>query len=383
MPAYEHCSLLKERGSMDDTLKILAVDDVEMNLEMLELMLSSLGGVFLKAGNGREALQVLEHNRDTDIILLDLEMPVMDGFETLAKLKKNNVLREIPVIVITSGRNEVLRTLALGANDFLAKPYDKEELKLRVMNHVRSKKLFDFSRDMNKLLEIEVARKTLDLQKALARSQEAEYEISLRLGRAAEFRDLETGMHTQRVSELSMLLSSLAGLAEEECELVRKAAPLHDVGKIGIPDNILLKPGKLEYSEFEIMKLHTMIGGKILTDAAHYPILDAGSIIALQHHEKWDGSGYPNGLKGEGIHIYGRIVMIVDVFDALTSDRPYKKAFPLDKAVEIMVEGRGGFFDPTLLDLFLEHLDRFVQIREILGDAPGEQSHLSDLVKFI
>jgi putative two-component system response regulator len=241
------------------------------------------------------------------------------------------------------------------------------------MNHVRSKKLSDLAKDMNSVLEGEVVKKTAALQKALKQSQEAEYEISLRLGKAAEFRDQETGMHTRRISELSKHLAMLAGLSDEQCELLRKSSPLHDVGKIGIPDRILLKPGKLDEGEFEIMKQHTDIGGKILSDAEHYPVIDVGCIIARQHHEKWDGSGYPARLKGENIDMFARIVSIADVFDALSSERPYKKAFPLDKTISIMEEGRSTFFDPSYLDLFLTNIPDFVGIREALKDVLEEQ----------
>lgn len=364
---------------MDDRIKILAVDDIEMNLAMLEFMLTDLNCEFMKAGNGQQALALLEENPDIDIILLDLEMPVMDGFETLTRLKQSNRFRETPVIVITAGKQEILRTLALGANDFLAKPPHQEELKLRVMNHARSKKLHDIVREMNTSLESEVARKTAALQDALSLSQKAEYEISMRLGKAAEFRDLETGMHTKRVSEFSFLLAKLAGLPAEDCELLRKAAPLHDVGKIGIPDHILLKSGKLDPEEFEIIKLHTVIGKKILTSDEYYPILYAGQIVAMQHHEKWNGTGYPMGLKAQRIHIFGRILIIVDIFDALTSDRPYKKAFPMEKTMEIMKDGRGKFFDPDLLDLFVGHVEDFVRIKEAFQDIPGELPPLCEL----
>ena len=363
-----------------EKIKILAVDDVAMNLAMLECMLAELDCTFLKAGDGQKAIELLEQNPDTDIILLDLEMPVMDGFATLTHLKKSDRFRDIPVIVITAGKNEILRTLALGANDFLPKPADKAELLLRVKNHARSKKLFDFVRNTNQFLESEVAKKTAALQDALKLSREAEFEIALLLGKAAEFRDLETGLHTKRVSELSFLLACLAGLPLEDCELLRKASPLHDVGKIGIPDNILLKPGKLSPEEFETIKLHTIIGGHILQDAARYPILDAGQIVALQHHEKWDGSGYPRGLKGEEIHVFGRIVLIVDIFDALTSDRPYKKVFSLEQSLDIMRQGRGSFSDPRLLDLFLGRSEDFIQIKEALRDLPGELTSLQDLL---
>jgi len=354
---------------MTDSVKILAVDDVQMNLDMLELMLTGVGGVFLKAMNGAEALEILSGNVDTDTILLDLEMPVMNGFELLAALKIDDRYRDIPVIVVTSDKHEVLRSLALGANDFLTKPYDPEELKLRVRNHLHSKKLLDLSNNMSQVLEREVIKKTADLRRALDFSCKTEYEISLRLGKAAEFRDVETGMHIKRISEFSKILGRLAGLSAKACEVLRYSSPLHDVGKIGIPDRILLKPGKLDPDEFQIMQLHTVIGGTILSEAKSYPVIAAGQVIALQHHEKWDGTGYPNGLAGKSIHLFGRIVMIVDVFDALLSERPYKKAFTLEETMRIMHEGNGVFFDPELLALFVEHLPQFTRVREQLQDG--------------
>ena len=365
---------------MNTEVKILAVDDVEMNLEMLDVMLSELDIQLFKAGNGQEALDLLEREPDIDAILLDLEMPVMNGFETLQALKRSDNFRDIPVIVITADRDEVVKTLALGANDFLSKPYNPDEMRLRVMNHVRSKKLNDLSSDMNKVLESEVVKKTTALQKALKLSKEAEYEISLRLGMAAEFRDLETGMHTRRISALSKALATLTSMSEEDSETLRFASPLHDVGKIGIPDRILLKPGKLDANEFEIMKMHTVIGGKILTDAERYPMLESGRIIALQHHERWDGKGYPHGLSGTDIHIFARIVAIVDVFDALTSERPYKKAFSLEKTEATMREGLGTFFDPDLLPLFFNNIDLFVKIKDELQDEPVAEESENDML---
>jgi putative two-component system response regulator len=178
-------------------------------------------------------------------------------------------------------------------------------------------------------------------------------------------------MHTLRISYLSCELAELAGLSEEKCEVLRYASPLHDVGKIGIPDRILLKPGILTENEFEIMRMHTTIGGKILSNAARYPVIEAGRIVAEQHHERWNGSGYPNRLSGTDIHIFGRIVMVVDIFDALVSERPYKKAFSLEQTIDMMVKDRSIFFDPGLLDLFVNNLDRFVAINNSLQDAPG------------
>lgn len=358
-----------ERHVMSDEIKILTVDDDHLNLEMIDLMLSELDYTVIKSLNGYEALIALEINPDIDIILLDLEMPVMNGYETIKRLKENSSWREIPVIVVTASANEVTRALELGSNDFLAKPYNPEELRLRVMNHVRSKKLADFAKNMNQVLENEVIKKTAELKNALNLSKEAEYEISIRLGKAAEFRDKETGMHIHRISEMSRHLGEIAGFSEDKCEVLHKAAALHDVGKIGIPDNILLKPGKLDADEFELMKQHTSIGGEILADASRYSSLSAGAVIALQHHEKWDGTGYPQGLKGNNIHEFARIVSIVDVFDALTSERPYKKPFSLDKTVSIMEEERDMFFDPYLFSLFLQNLDSFVAIKEMFKES--------------
>ena len=366
---------------MFDEVTILAVDDDSMNLKMLEFMLSELDCRLIKADNGQQALDMLETEPNIDVILMDLEMPVMDGYEAIKRIKQSFDWRDIPLIVVTAGTHEVTRTLALGANDFISKPYNPEELRLRVMNHVRSKKLSDLAKDMNSALEGEVIKKTAALQKALSLSREAEYEISLRLGRASEFRDQETGMHTRRISELSKHLATLAGLSAEQCETLHFASPLHDVGKIGIPDRILLKPGKLDDTEFNIMKMHTTIGGKILSDAERYPVIEAGRIIASQHHEKWDGSGYPSGIKGEEIHIFARIVSIVDVFDALSSERPYKKAFPLNKTISIIEEGRNVFFDPDLLGLFLSNTSSFVEIREELQDGQDEQTDFIDIGK--
>ena len=356
---------------MFDGITILAADDDEMNLEMLDIMLSDLDCRLLRAAHGQAALDLLKEYPDTDVILLDLEMPVMSGYEALQEVKRNAEWRDIPVIVLTAGSQEVTRTLSMGADDFITKPYNHEELRLRVMNHVRLKKLSDMAKDMNRILEQEVVRKTAALQQALDLSKEAEYEISLRLGRAAGFRDRETGMHTRRISELSERLGRLAGLPDDHCEVLRIASPLHDVGKIGIPDTILLKPGRLEPEEYDIMKLHTVIGARILADAGNFRAIDAGSCIALQHHERWDGSGYPDGRKEEEIDIFARIVSIADVFDALGSDRPYKKAFPREEIIRVMGSERGKAFDPHLLDLFFLHMDQFEAIRERFADQAG------------
>lgn len=365
---------------MFEEFTVLLVDDDNFNLMIMQGMLEETNATILTARNGEEALQQLEANPQLDIMLLDLQMPVMDGFQVLQLVRQNTRLHTLPVIVVTADQQEVTRVLGMGANDFLPKPFNPDEMRMRVKNHVRTKRYQDLINNMNAVLEQKVAEKTVALREALALSQEAEYEICLRLGRASEFRDMETGMHTRRISEMSKELALLAGLSERDAEVLRLASPLHDVGKIGIPDRILLKPGKLDDTEMQIMKLHTTIGGRILSEGDRFSSLSAGQIVALQHHEKWDGSGYPAGLKGEDIHIFARIVMVADVFDALASDRPYKKAFPLDKIIGIMEDGCGQFFDPRLLQLFFDNLPQFVAIRERLQDNHEESDPLLELL---
>ena len=340
---------------------VLAVDDEPLNLDLVELAFSDIEGVeLLFAHSGDEALEQMRSHR-IDVILLDLRMPGMSGLELLKKIKSDPKTKDIPVIIVTANSEEKNHALKLGANDFLAKPLDPEELKLRALNQAE---LYRHRRTLDRLVD----ERTRQLERALEFAKASEYEIALRLGKASEFRDIETGMHIKRMSLYSALLGHLYGLPKEEEELLRYSAALHDVGKIGIPDSILLKPGRLEPHEFEIMKQHTTIGGMMLEGGDQFPILKAGRIIALQHHEKYDGSGYPKGLKGEEIHLYGRIVAIVDVFDALYSKRIYKEPFSLEKTLQIMQEGRGTHFDPDLLDLFFDHLDKFLDIRQEFPD---------------
>lgn len=361
-------------------VNILAVDDEPFNLDLIELVFMDCDNVNLvKAVNGKDALEKLPAS-NAEVILLDLRMPIMDGFETLERIKNDPIFSKIPVIVVTANNEEKHKALKMGANDFLSKPVDVEELKLRTFNHAalyKSQKELEY---LNKNLDTLVEQRTHELAVALKHAKETEYEISLRLGRASEYRDLETGMHIKRMSHYSALLGRLSGMDEEEEQLLLYASPLHDIGKIGIPDAILLKPGKLDEQEFHLMKQHSVLGGLMLSDGENYPIIQAGQIIATQHHEKYDGSGYPKRLKADEIHIYARIVSIADVFDALSSKRVYKPAFELARTLQIMTDGRGTHFDPILIDLFTANINKFLEIQKNFPDTE-EIPHLLNFLE--
>ena len=363
-----------------NTINVLAVDDEPFNLDLIELAFFDMPHVILtQAINGKDALEKLQ-TCDAEVVLLDLRMPIMDGFETLQRIKNDPIFSKIPVIIVTANSEEKHKALKMGANDFLSKPVDVEELKLRTSNQASLYKAQKELEKLNKNLDQLVETRTNELNLALLQAKETEYEISLRLGRASEYRDLETGMHIKRMSHYSALLGRLWGMDEEEEQLLLYASPLHDIGKIGIPDVILLKPGKLDEGEFKLMKEHTTIGGLMLEDGEKYPIIKAGQIIATQHHEKYDGTGYPKGLKGEDIHIHARIVAIADVFDALSSKRVYKDAFPLEKTLQILAEGKSSHFDPLLLDLFLENIEQFLEIQVAFPDV-DEAPHIPNLIE--
>ncbi|MGB9822850.1 MULTISPECIES: HD domain-containing phosphohydrolase [Thermodesulfovibrio] len=352
----------------EEVSQILVVDDEAVNLELISaIFIDSPNIVILTARDGVEALEILK-NHTPDVIVLDIRMPRMNGIEVLEVLKSDSRTSHIPVVVLSGDDRERKNALKHGANDFIPKPFDAEELKLRVINNLQVKKYQDLVRNINEVLQKELMKKTKELREALELAKEAEYEMVVKFGMISEFRDEETGQHIRRISYYSKLLAQLIGLPESEQNIIFYASPLHDVGKVGIPDNILKKPGPLTPEEFEIMKLHTIIGGRILTSQPKFITLQAGKIIAEQHHEKWDGSGYPYGLKGEEIHIYARIVAVCDVFDAITSDRVYRPAFSIEQAIDIMKKGRESHFDPQLLDIFLNNFDEFLKIRETFKD---------------
>jgi len=357
-----------EEGEMRP-VQILAVDDQSINLDVIDFaFMNSEHVTVLRASNGFEALNHLENGSRIDVILLDLAMPVMDGFETLRRIKSNEMWSHIPVIVVTANGEEKQHALRDGANDFLSKPFDIEELILRTLNYSKTKHYQDDLSQMNAYLEEKVKERTAELEKALLLAKKTEYEISARLGKASEYRDLETGMHIKRMSHYSAKLAELVGLDSKTVELVLYASPLHDIGKVGIPDRILQKPAKLSTEEYEIMKTHATLGGEMLEGGDEFPIIQAGRIIALQHHEKFDGSGYPAGLRGEEIHIFGRIVSVADVFDALYSERVYKRAFTLEETITMMQDKKGSHFDPVLVDLLVSNIDTFLEIRDRFQD---------------
>ncbi len=347
---------------------VLAVDDEPFNLDLIEAAFHSYNNIQLTyAKSGQETLEALKHS-NFNVILLDISMPGMSGIEVLQKIRADKKLEGLPVLMVTANTEKEKECLEIGASDFISKPYDIDILCSRTINYA---KLNYFTREIQNqknILEEQVQERTKELQKALTLSKETEYEISIRLGRASESRDPETGGHIKRMSAYSYLLAQLCGLDAEEARLVLYAAPLHDIGKIGIPDSILLKPGRFEKEEFEIMKTHSELGASMLSGAEQYPVLAAGKIIAMQQHEKYNGTGYPNGLKGEEIHLYARIVTIADVFDALNSKRCYKKSMSLEKVLEIMKQDAGIHFDPKLIDIFFKNLDKFLEIKERYSD---------------
>jgi putative two-component system response regulator len=359
--------------------KVLVVDDEAGVRRVLTRLLSSEGYEVLEAASGQEGLELLwTHGADT--VLLDVMMPRMDGLEVCRRIRKNSRTAHTPVVFITAAVDREFRRQArkAGADDFLAKPFDEVELLARVNNTVRMKLYYDgLTRERNRLRN-EVDGRTRALHEAterLERLQEdlriAREETILRLARAAEFRDDETAAHLQRMSHYCYLLGKKRHLDEYTCEMLRIASPMHDVGKIGIPDHILLKPGRLTPDEYSIMKQHAEIGYQIL-QGSESPLVKLAANIAHTHHEKWDGSGYPRGLQGDAIPVEGRIAAVADVFDALTSERPYKKAWPLEDAVALLERGRGMHFDPELVELFLGSMDEVLEIKnEFLDHSHG------------
>jgi putative two-component system response regulator len=326
---------------------VLIVDDAPQNISLLNAALMDEYTI-LVATSGAQAIEICQ-TMQVDIILLDIMMPEMDGFETCQRLKNNPQTHAIPVIFVTA-RSEIedeAMGFACGAVDYITKPIRAAIVRARVKTHLA---LYDQNRALWGL----VKERTAELN-------EIQLEVLRRLGSAGEYRDNETGLHVVRVCHYSRLIALKLGLPESEAELLFNAAALHDTGKIGIPDNILFKPGRLDDVEMKIIRTHCEIGHKIIGSHPHYLLKSAAS-IALTHHERWDGTGYPQGLKHDDIPLFGRIVAVADVFDALTCERPYKRAWPVVEAVEEIVRSRGQHFDPQIVDVFISIIPEMTAI---------------------
>jgi len=345
---------------------ILIVDDEPANLKLLDRMLSGQGYRHLVLVE--DPREVLDRYRETRpaLILLDINMPHLDGYQVMEQLKALNDPLLPPIVILTAqhGKDYLLRALAAGARDFIGKPFDRNELLMRVRNLLDAQLAHRLVYDQKTVLEDMVRARTDELRRT-------RLQVVQRLGKAAEYRDEETGNHILRMSHICALLARAVGWSEDGCDLILNASPMHDIGKIGIPDAIMLKPGKFEPHEWEIMKTHAAIGAKLL-DGDDSILMNMAREIALTHHEKWDGSGYPNGLVGEAIPQAGRIAALADVFDALTSVRPYKKAWTVEAAVGLIKENSGKHFDPQLVEVFLQELPGIVEIRERFAEPACE-----------
>jgi cyclic di-GMP phosphodiesterase len=333
---------------------ILIVDDSAENIDLLSNMLHK--NYKVKAAlYGERALKIAKATPHPDMILLDIMMPGMDGYEVCKKLKDDPLTSQIPVIFI-SAMNELIyekQGLELGAVDYISKPFNPDIVLRRIKTHIE---LYD----QNRALAYQVKEYTEELL-------ETRIEIINRLGRVSELKDNETGMHIVRMSHYSRLIADLLDESDEWKELLFQVAAMHDIGKVGIPDHVLLKPGKLDNNEWEIMKQHSQYGGDIIGNH-HSDIMKMAKEVALYHHEKWDGSGYPCGLVGEDIPLSARIVAIADVFDALTSDRPYKKAWSVEKTMTYINEQSGIQFDPALIPLLVQQQDKIILIMNEFKD---------------
>ena len=366
---------------------ILVVDDTPDNLALMSDLLKDIYKVKI-ANNGEKALRIAQSDAPPDLILLDIMMPGMDGYEVCRQLKAHSLTQDIPVIFLTAKAEveDEKMGLELGAVDYLTKPISPPIALARVKNHLLLKSSADFLRDKSVFLEKEVVLRTQEVM--------AVQDVTiLTMASLAETRDSETGNHIRRtqfyVKALAEKLKTnprFSGiLTESYINVLFKSAPLHDIGKVGIPDRILLKPGRFEPHEFEIMKTHTTLGRDAIEHAEQtlgtpVPFLSMAKEIAYSHQEKWDGSGYPQGLAGEDIPLCARLMAVADVYDALISRRVYKEGMPHEKAVQIMIDGRGSHFDPDLIDAFIELQEEFRAIAKRFHDTDMDMSEKKELM---
>jgi len=345
--------------------KILVVDDAPKNIQVVANLLGDTDYDISYATNGRRALELVDEDK-FDLVLLDVMMPEMSGYEVCRAIKKDSFCDDLPVIFITAKTDEdsLIEAFDAGAQDYVTKPFNAAELMARIRTHLKLKAFEDSQQVVidNALAELKVLNQEII---------ETQKEVIFTMGSIGETRSRETGLHVKRVAEYSRLLAKLSGLEDYEADLIAMASPMHDIGKVGIPDSILNKKGRLDVAEFEIMKTHVIIGYDMLKHSER-PILRTAATIALEHHEKWDGSGYPKGLKENKIHIYGRITALADVFDALGSDRCYKKAWADEDIFALLKEQSGKHFDPTLIDMFFSNIEDFFAIRTQYRDASSD-----------
>lgn len=341
---------------------IVIVDDTPLNLTLMATMVRRLPGCrALPFSDPKAGLSWCQDN-EPDLIVVDYMMPDLDGLEFIRRVRACHDRDDVPILMVTANNERQTRYEALesGANDFLIKPIDLHEFEPRVRNMLKLREAHLATQQRAETLAEAVRLATAEIHTR-------ERETITRLARAAEFRDPETGAHIQRMSHYAALIARRMGCDTEFADAIMQAAPMHDVGKLGIPDYILLKAGRLTADEFTIMKRHPSIGHDILKDSSSR-IVQLGAQIALTHHEKFDGSGYPGGLAGDAIPLSGRIVAVADVFDALTSERPYKPSWSFDKAIALLRSGRGNHFEPACVDAFLQGWDEVVTIRAQFRD---------------
>ncbi len=338
------------------TPTILIVDDDELNRAVLEAMLAPLDYRLEFADSGEDALHKVK-NISPDVILMDIAMPGMTGFEAVKALRDDPSTEQTPIVMVSAlhGVDNRIEALRAGADDYLLKPVDMVELRMRVATLIKRKRRQDHEKHHMEKLRADLKAQSADLLAARKTIRNSSMEAIFRLVAAAEYRDDDTGQHIQRMSIYAAALARRMGLPTDQVEMMAAAAQMHDIGKIGIPDSILRKTGKLDADEFEIMREHATIGADLLKES-ELDMIRMAETIALTHHERWDGNGYPQGLKGTRIPTEGRIAAVADVFDALTSPRCYRvpSSYSPDEALKMMREGRGSHFDPDVLDAFID-----------------------------
>ncbi|MDR3368993.1 HD domain-containing phosphohydrolase [Rhodoferax sp.] len=340
--------------------KILIADDVPENIVLLAAILEESYDIKV-ASNGEKAIKIVYSEDPPDLILLDVMMPGLSGHEVCRRIKLNPDRRNIPIIFVTamSTVEDEQLGLEIGAVDYITKPFSLPVVKARVRTHLA---LYDQARELERMVD----QRTSDL--LISRQQ-----IIRRLGRAAEFKDNETGNHVIRMAHYAQLIAEAFGMGSSAQEILLQTAPMHDIGKIGIPDRVLLKPGKLDAAEWALMKQHPLMGADIIGNHDD-ELLRTARLIALTHHERWNGTGYPGGLKGDAIPLVGRIVAVADVFDALISVRPYKSAFSIEDAVQYMTQEAGSHFDAELISAFQKVLPNILKIKDAFSDELGAQT---------